>query len=114
MVELKDQLSRREIQTMMDETARVINGSGAALVLVGNANETAVQPGRPHRRWRLVDRLGEQVIHQLLADSRSGMSKPALVTRYGISRNSVKRLLRHQQSLSQVQGDVSHDATADR
>jgi len=29
----------------------------------------------PARRWRLLDRLGEQVIRELLADRRCGMSQ---------------------------------------
>jgi DNA invertase Pin-like site-specific DNA recombinase len=45
------------------------------------------------RRWRLVDRLGEQVIRQLLEDRRGGMTKQQLVERYNISLSSVKRII---------------------
>jgi DNA invertase Pin-like site-specific DNA recombinase len=48
----------------------------------------------PVRRWRLADRLGEQIIRKLLADRRSGATKRELVERYGISMSSVKRILR--------------------
>jgi hypothetical protein len=41
-----------------------------------------------------VDRLGEQIIRELLADRRSGATKRELVERYGISMSSVKRILR--------------------
>ncbi|HTE64762.1 MAG TPA: hypothetical protein VK736_00690 [Candidatus Binatia bacterium] len=48
------------------------------------------------RRWRLVDRLGERIILQLLRDSRTGTTHRGLAERYGISLSSVKRLLRRQ------------------
>lgn len=48
------------------------------------------------RRWRLVDRLGEQVIRKLLADRRAGATKRELIERYGISRSSVKRILKQE------------------
>ena len=47
------------------------------------------------RRWRLVDRLGEQITRELLTDSRSGTPQRELAERYGISVSSVKRILRH-------------------
>jgi DNA-binding GntR family transcriptional regulator len=46
------------------------------------------------QRWRLVDRLGEQIIRELLRDSDSGATQRSLAERYGISLSSVKRLLR--------------------
>jgi DNA invertase Pin-like site-specific DNA recombinase len=48
----------------------------------------------PPWRWRLVDRLGEQVIRELIADGRAGATKRELVERYGISLSSVKRILK--------------------
>jgi Trp operon repressor len=47
------------------------------------------------RRWRLVDRLGEQIIRELLTDSRAGTPQRELAERYGISVSSVKRILHH-------------------
>src|SRR5262245_47980519 len=35
----------------------------------------AIYVPTPARRWRLLDRLGEQVIRELLADRRCGMSQ---------------------------------------
>ena len=52
----------------------------------------ALAPQR--QRWRLVDRLGEQIIRDLLRDSRTGTTHRALAERYGISLSSVKRVLR--------------------
>jgi DNA invertase Pin-like site-specific DNA recombinase len=54
----------------------------------------AVSPLLTPRRWRLVDRLGEQIIRDLLRDGRSGATKRVLAERYGISLSSVKRLVR--------------------
>jgi hypothetical protein len=90
-VELKDQLSRRDIQTIIDETRRIIDCTEAAPVA------QAPEPVASHRRWKLADRLGEEIIQQLLADSRAGMGKPVLMEKYGISRSSVKRILRRGQ-----------------
>jgi hypothetical protein len=60
-----------------------------------NSHEPGVTGAIPcRRRWRISDRLGERVINELLADQRSGMTKPAIALRYGISLSSVKRLLR--------------------
>jgi hypothetical protein len=47
--------------------------------------------GRP---WPVVNRLGEQTVHQLLRDRRAGAIQRALAERYGISLSSVKRILR--------------------
>ena len=55
----------------------------------------AASPLSARRRWRLVDRLGEQIIRELLTDSRAGTPQRELAERYGISVSSVKRILRH-------------------
>jgi len=44
----------------------------------------------------LVNRLGEQLILDLLRDSRTGITHRKLAERYEISLSSVKRLLRKQ------------------
>jgi DNA-binding GntR family transcriptional regulator len=54
---------------------------------------TASHSGVP-KRWRLVDRLGEQIIRDLLRDSRAGTTQQRLAERYAISVSSVRRLLR--------------------
>jgi DNA invertase Pin-like site-specific DNA recombinase len=58
------------------------------------AEGTPPCPSAPVRRWRLADRLDEQIIRKLLADQRSGATRRELVERYGISMSSVKRILR--------------------
>lgn len=56
-----------------------------------DAGQTSSPPPAP-RRWRIVGRLGEQTIRDLLRDNRSGMTMRALAQRYGISVSSGKRL----------------------
>jgi len=51
-------------------------------------------PRQAGRRWRLVDRLGEQIIREILAQRQSGLAKRALADRYIISLSSVKRILK--------------------
>jgi DNA-binding Lrp family transcriptional regulator len=46
------------------------------------------------RRWRLVDRLGEQVIRELLHAGRAGATTRVLADRYAISTSSVKRIIK--------------------
>jgi hypothetical protein len=48
------------------------------------------------RRWKLVDRLGELIIRQLVEDRQGGVATRELVERYGISLSSVKRILRRE------------------
>ena len=63
----------------------------------GHKGASAASPPPSARRWRLIDRLGEKIILDLLADSRAGATKQVLVERYSISMSSVKRLLRIEQ-----------------
>jgi len=58
------------------------------------AEERQVLSLTPPRRWRLVDRLGEQIIREILAQRQSGLAKRALADRYNISLSSVKRILK--------------------
>src|SRR5919201_5736178 len=46
------------------------------------------------RRWRVVDRLGKQIVDDLLAGRRRGVTFNALAKHYGISLSNVKRLLK--------------------
>jgi hypothetical protein len=46
------------------------------------------------RPWQLKDRLSSGDISELIESFKSGTTIPELVTRYGISRSSVKTLLR--------------------
>ena len=61
-------------------------------VTVDHGNTSS--PLQAGRRWRLVDRLGEQIIRELLLDSGMGTPQRRLAERYGISLSSVKRLTR--------------------
>jgi hypothetical protein len=72
----------------MDDTNKLIRNVSVEFP------QGAPEPRTVPRRWRLVDRLGEQTLLSLLEDSRKGVPVPLLVQRYGISRSSVKQLLR--------------------
>ena len=86
MVELKGQLSR--------------HGLRAQLVGLEHLSDTAkivrVAPDPPvlPRRWRLADRLGEEVLRALVEDRRAGSTNEALAAKYKISVSSVKRVLK--------------------
>ena len=54
----------------------------------------SVQSDPPGESRRLVDRLSEDDARQLARDFRAGTPKWMLAERYGLSRSSVKRLLR--------------------
>jgi DNA invertase Pin-like site-specific DNA recombinase len=81
MVELRGRLSNPVVR------------EAVAMDRGGTDTAEITSPG-PRRRWRLVDRLGEKVIRQLVADGRSGVSRRERVDMYGISMSSVKRILR--------------------
>jgi hypothetical protein len=51
-------------------------------------------PSPAAQRWRLLDRLGEQIVNDLLEDRRLGMTNLRLVEQYSISLSSVKRILK--------------------
>jgi DNA invertase Pin-like site-specific DNA recombinase len=71
----------------------VVDVAAQAVEGIKAAPSQAASPPLSPPRWRLVDRLGKQIIIQLLEDRRSGLTKQALADRYGISLCSVKRLL---------------------
>jgi hypothetical protein len=66
----------------------------AKLVSRVSVDHGSTQPRRTARRWRLVDRLGEQIILEIVQSSHAGTTHRALAERYGISLSSVKRVLR--------------------
>ena len=83
----------------MDLRGRLSNPSFAGKVHEAtaaiNADEAAAAGALcRQRRWRVVDRLGEQVIDELLEGRRRGLTMKALAERYGISLSSVKRVTR--------------------
>jgi methylphosphotriester-DNA--protein-cysteine methyltransferase len=65
--------------------------AGRKLEGVGSSSSS---PARATRPWRLVDRLGEQIIIELVAGKRSGATKRVLAERYGVSPSGVKRILK--------------------
>jgi hypothetical protein len=62
-----------------------------ALRAVGDGSMGAPAPAV--RPWRVADRLGENIIAELLAKSAGGMTQRSLAAAYSISLSSVKRLL---------------------
>jgi DNA invertase Pin-like site-specific DNA recombinase len=70
-----------------------VREAGAAVAGVKGADPEATRAISRGRRWRIVDRMGQQIINDLIADRSTGVSKAKLAERYGISLSSVKRLL---------------------
>ena len=58
----------------------------------------AYSPPPAQRRWRLVDRLGEQMLAELVRERRQGATPQQLAETYGISLSSVKQVLRGRRS----------------
>jgi hypothetical protein len=89
LVDLRGRFSNPEVLEMVALATQAVAEAKAG---VGQA----ASPPPPPRRWRLVDRLGEQSICDLLRDRHAGATKRALAERYGISFSSVKRILRRE------------------
>ena len=89
MVELRRQLSRRDTGATLASAAKAVEGA-----VVGDVRTAS--PARVVRRWRLVDRLGEQIIRELVADRRAGATKQGLAERYNISLSGVKQILKRE------------------
>jgi hypothetical protein len=87
MVDLRGRLSNPDIQDIVTHTAKL-----APPVPADHGSTSS--PRQTSRRCRLVDRLGEQIIQELVADSRTGATKRELAERYGVSLSSVKRITR--------------------
>jgi pimeloyl-ACP methyl ester carboxylesterase len=89
-------LSRHEIRAKVDQLTSLIKD-----FKIGS-EPTSPLPGLRRHWWALTDRLDEAT-RQLVEDRQAGMTQAALVSRYGISLSSVKRLLRA--------GEVTRPAT---
>jgi hypothetical protein len=88
-VDLRGRFSNPEVRAMVLQVAQLADG---IKVEEDQQERPALAPQR--QRWRLVDRLGEQTIQDLLKDRRAGTTQRRLAERYGISLSSVKRVLR--------------------
>jgi len=86
-VDLRGRLSNPGIRDIVAHTAKLVSR-----VSVDHGSTSA--PRRTARRWRLVDRLGEQIILEIVRSSHAGTTHRALAERYGISLSSVKGVLR--------------------
>jgi hypothetical protein len=93
MVDLRGRFSNPEIRAMVAQVAQLAAGIN---VEEDQQEHSALAPQR--QRWRLVDRLGEQIIQEMLHDSHWGATQRSLAERYGISLSSVKRVLRRHRS----------------
>ena len=76
------------------EVRAVVASIGKLTARINSDHSHTAAPTQAPRRWRLVDRLGAQVIGDLLRDRHAGATHHALAERYGISLSSVKRVLR--------------------
>lgn len=86
-VDLRGRLSNPDIRELVTSVGQL------AAWIKSDHTQAAIRMQAP-RRWRLVDRLGERNILELLRDSSTGTTHRGLAERYGISLSSVKRLLR--------------------
>jgi hypothetical protein len=86
-VDLRGRLSNPDIMDVVVHAAKLVSN----VSVDHGSTSSRLQAGR---RWRLVDRLGEQIIRELLLDSGMGTPQRRLAERYGISLSSVKRLTR--------------------
>jgi hypothetical protein len=89
IVELRGRLSNPQAREIVTLAAQAFDN-------VAGENAQTGLPRSVTRRWRVIDRLGHQVISELLADRHAGATKPALAARYGISVSSVKRILKRE------------------
>jgi hypothetical protein len=89
LVDLRGRFSNPEVLAVVVQVAQLADG---IKVEDDQHERPALAPQR--QRWRLVDRLSEQTIQDLLRDRWTGTTHRALAERYGVSLSSVKRVLR--------------------
>jgi acetyl-CoA acetyltransferase len=93
-VDLRGRLSNHQVLEALTLAEQAVATRAVDMGVVESASTSSASLAT--RPWRVIDRLGEKLILDLLADRRAGATKQALVERYGISRSSVKRLVRKQ------------------
>jgi DNA invertase Pin-like site-specific DNA recombinase len=86
-VELRGRFSNPKVRAIVAQATQAVT-----VDRVDSGDEAS--PPLAGQTWRLIDRLGEQIIRDLLRDRRTGTTHCALAERYGISLSSVKRVLR--------------------
>jgi hypothetical protein len=86
LVELKDQLSRRDAGPLLASVEHMVE---AAKIVRGIDRFST-----PYQRWRLADRLGRATLQALVEDRQTGLTNRALAEKYHISLSSVKHVLR--------------------
>jgi hypothetical protein len=86
-VDLRGRFSNPEVRAVVAKATLSIAG-----VKVDCGDEASPPLSGPRRS--LIDRLGEQIIQEMIHDSHSGATQRGLAERYGISASSVKRVLR--------------------
>jgi len=77
---------------LLSDLRRTVEAVTTVIVEDDELDVTTTAP--TDRLWKLKDRLSSGDISQLIESFKSGTTIPELVTRYGISRSSVKTLLR--------------------
>ncbi|MEP6527852.1 MAG: hypothetical protein ABJA86_11885 [Nocardioidaceae bacterium] len=90
-MDLRGRFSNPEVRAVVGQATQA-----NARVKVESGDEAS--PRLSGQRWRLIDRLGEQIIQEMLHDSHSGATQRSLAERYGVSLSSVKRVLRRHRS----------------
>ncbi|MEP6527555.1 MAG: hypothetical protein ABJA86_10355 [Nocardioidaceae bacterium] len=88
-MDLRGRFSNPEVRAVVAQATQAI-----AEVKVDSGDEASPPLAGP--RWRLIDRLGKQIIQEVLHDSHSGATQRSLAERYSISLSSVKRILKHE------------------
>jgi hypothetical protein len=97
-VDLRGRLSNPEVRAVVAQATQAVAG-----VKVDCGDEPSPPAAGP--RWRLIDRLGEEIIRELVRDSHSGATQRRLAECYGISLSSVKRVLRRHRGHDQTSDD---------
>lgn len=72
----------------------VVNQLSRALSRSQPVRRISVHSEAPPRAWRIADRFDEAELRTLVVNFQAGLSIMQLAAQYGISRSSIKRLLK--------------------